>query len=117
MNTIYNSQYNRRENIELLNIPESMLQKDFEPLVVKILNNLDINVQSYDIVTIHRLGANRNNRPRNVIVRFINRTNAILVLRNKKNLKSTGKKYNINYLYVIENLRHGINSSLINATS
>ena len=48
-NAIYNNQYTRRENIEFINIPETTLQKDLEPLVIKILNSMDIKIQSYDI--------------------------------------------------------------------
>ena len=103
-NAIYNNQYTRRENIEFINIPETTLQKDLEPLVIKILNSMDIKIQSYDIVAVHRLGERRGDRPRNVIVRFVNRKNAIKVLRNKKFIKSTGMKFKINNLYVIENL-------------
>ena len=71
-NAIYNNQYTRRENIEFINIPETTLQKDLEPLVIKILNSMDIKIQSYDIVAVHRLGERRGDRPRNVIVRFVN---------------------------------------------
>ena len=45
---------------------------------------MDIKIQSYDIVAVHRLGERRGDRPRNVIVRFVNRKNAIKVLQNKK---------------------------------
>ena len=65
---------------------------------------MEIKIQSYDIVAVHRLGERRGDRPRNVIVRFVNRKNAIKVLRNKEFIKSTGMKFKINNLYVIENL-------------
>ena len=47
LNSIYNiegellrsNQYNRRENLEFVNIPESTTQKELEPLLLKILNS------------------------------------------------------------------------------
>ena len=34
---IQNNQYNRRENVEFMNIPEEIPQKDLEPLLIKVL--------------------------------------------------------------------------------
>ena len=108
---IQNNQYSRRENVEFANIPENVSQKELEPLIIKILNSMNIKIQSYGIVAVHRIGAIKYNldpdlpnRPRNVIVRFINRKNSIRVMRSKGKVKSAGKKYHINNLYVTENL-------------
>ena len=87
-------QYSRRENIELLNIPESIPQKDREAHVIDVLKyiKVDDNICSYNIVAAHRLGKKRNGRNRSVIVRFISRKHAILALKNKK-LLSNNPKY------------------------
>ena len=82
-----NNQYSRRENIELLNIPESIHQKDLEAHVIEVLKFIKLeNLCSYNIVAAHRLGKKRNGRNRSVIVRFISRKHAILALKNKKQL-------------------------------
>ena len=108
---IQNNQYSRRENVEFANIPENVSQKELEPLIIKILDSINLKIQSYDLVAVHRIGVIKYNldpdipnRPRNVIVRFISRKNSIRVMRNKGKLKSAGKKFNINNLFVTENL-------------
>ena len=112
---IRNNQYNRRENLEFVNIPEAITQKELEPLLIKIFNSMNIPIQSYDIAAVHRIGTSNSNHPRNVIFRFINRKNAIHVLKNKKLLKTTGDKFKINSLFVIENLCRLTGTYLINA--
>ena len=87
-----------------MNIPKSITQKELEPLLLKILNSMEVPLQSYDIATVHRIGAYASNRPRNVNIRFTNRKNAIRVMSKKKLLKTTGMKFKINNLFVIENL-------------
>ena len=51
---IRNIQYNRRENLEFVNIPEAITQKELEPLLIKIFNSMNIPIQSYDIAAVHR---------------------------------------------------------------
>ena len=121
LNSIYNiesemisaNQYNRRENLEFVNIPESFSQKELELLLLKIFNSMKIPMQSYDIVAVHRIGASKSNQPRNVIMRFINRKNAFRVMKNKKLLNTTGTKFKLNNLYVIENLCR-VNKNIFN---
>ena len=49
-------QYSRRENIELLNIPESIPQKDLEAHVIEVLKFIKLdNLCSYNIVAVNRL--------------------------------------------------------------
>ena len=94
------NQYGRRENIEICNIPESVQPKQLEKHVIAALASIKVKVSSYDIVGVHRIGKQQNSRPRNVIVRFINRKNAYTALRNKKQFRNGEYK---NY-YIIENL-------------
>ena len=103
INIAFNNQYSRRENIEFINIPEKIKQSQLEDTVIKILNCMGVNVSSYNIVGVHRLGKPRDNKTRNVIVRFLNRKHAIDVLRNKRELPKA-RTIGYNNLYVIENL-------------
>ena len=85
-----NNQYTRRENIELLNVPESILQKDLEAHVIDVLKFIKLDdICSYNIVAVHRLGKKRNGRNRSVIIRFISRKHTILALKNKKQLSNS----------------------------
>ena len=92
-------QYGRRENVEFVNIPESVSQEQLQKHVIEVMKVLKINVTDKDIHAIHRIGKS-SSRPRNVIVRFVNRKTAFKLLKNKKKLKNTQHK---NY-YITENL-------------
>ncbi len=95
------NQYGRRQNVEICNIPESIPQNALENHVIEILKSIGItNINPYNIVGVHRIGKKFNSKPRNVIVRFLNKKSAFSFLKKKKNLKSSKFK---NY-YVIENL-------------
>ncbi len=95
------NQYGRRPNVEICNIPESIPQNELENHVIDILAEVGIkNIKPFNIVGVHRIGKKFNSKPRNVIVRFLNKKTAFALLKKKKNLKSTKFK---NY-YVIENL-------------
>ena len=95
-------QYSRRENVEILNVPESIQQKDLEAHIIDVLKSINLdNLCSYNIVAVHRLGKKHNGRNRSVIVRFINRKHAILALKNKKLLAT--KPHFKNYI-ITENL-------------
>ena len=94
------NQYSRRENIEIAGIPEKVNQKTLEKHIIDVLKSINVNVTSYNLVAVHRLGKKNRDRPRNVIVRFINRKDAFASLKNKKDLKKTAFK---NYM-IHENL-------------
>ena len=49
--------------------------------------SIGINLQSYDLVAVHRIGKFIEGKYRNVIVRFVNRKNAFVCLRNSKKLE------------------------------
>ena len=97
------SQYSRRENVELHNIPESIPQVKLEKYILDILHSINVNIESYDIVAVHRIGKKFDGKSRKVIVRFINRKNASSCIRNSKQLKKSNnmkyKKY-----FITENL-------------
>ena len=62
------TQYSRRENIEISDIPESIPQKDLEYHVIMVLQELGLEIYSYDLVGVHRIGKRYANKNRNVIV-------------------------------------------------
>ena len=95
--------YSRRNNIEFCNISENIRQRDLEPFILKMLNSVNINVNSYDIVAVHRLGKYINGKTRNVIVRFVNRKNSYKCFGIGKKLKSINE-YKNKRIYTIENL-------------
>ena len=94
-------QYNRRENIELVGLPDNIPDNHLEEVVVDILKRIGVtNLSHYDIIGCHRL-KNRKLEASNVIVRFINRKHAKETLANKKNLSYLPEYKNV---YIIENL-------------
>ena len=97
------NQYGRRESIEIANIPETIPQNKLEEYVVKFLNIINVKVHHYDIVAVHRLGKKMRNKPRNVIVRFLNRKHAFAALKNKRLIVSKNLLEYKN-LYLSENL-------------
>ena len=98
-------QYSRRENIEIIGIPDYVSQRDLEPTVLKLLNSIGIKVQSFHIVACHRLKKDKSNSSSNVIVRFINRKIAIDCLKNRKQLKNSEFRTKFNKsIFIVENL-------------
>ena len=97
------NQYSRRENIELHNIPESIIQRNLEKFIIDLLNSLKIDMTSYDIVATHRIGKKANGKPRIVLVRFINRKHAYRAMKSSKHIK---KSINPIYkkIFICENL-------------
>ena len=64
---------------------------------------MGIKVVSYDIVAVHRLGKVFNAKPRNVIVRFVNRKYAELAIKSSFKLSNVQNKLYSKY-YIVENL-------------
>ena len=95
-------QYNRRENIEIMGIPNTVTGSELEAKVVSILNSIGCNISSYDIVACHRLKSKNFNQSYNTIVRFTNRKIAYYALRNRKHLKWYYPAFP--NLFIVENL-------------
>ena len=98
------NQYSRRENLEIMNIPESIPQRELESTIINLLNSVNINVCSYDVVAVHRVGKKPGHSPRNVIIRFINRKDPILIMRRRYQIEKAAKSFNLNGIRFIENL-------------
>ena len=94
-------QYNRRENVELVGLPESIPDNKVEGVVVNILGRIGVNLSYYDIAGCHRL-KNRKYGSSNIIIRFINRKHAKECLVNKSKLQYVVPEYK--GLNIIENL-------------
>ena len=75
-----------------------------------MLKSTNMDISSYDIVAVHRLGK-KTNRTRNVIVRFLNRKDAYKTLKLNQKLKSIPQYKKI---YITENLCP-INKKIFNA--
>ena len=97
------NQYLRHENIELQNIPESVVQDDLEKFVINLFKEIKLDISSYDLVAVHQLGKTSSRKSRNVIVRFLNRKSAFACLLNAKLLN---KSSNLMYkkIFITENL-------------
>ena len=102
--------YNRRNNVEFNNIPENIDDSQLENYILKLLKEFNMDISSYDIVAVHRLGK-KTNRPRNVIVRFLNRKDAYKSIKLNQRLKESNTYKRI---FVTENLCP-INRKIFNA--
>ena len=92
-------QYNRRESVEILGIPESVKQSQLEETVIGILRRIGIQtLESYEVVACHRL-RRKTGMNRNVIIRFVNRKRAHQCLQNRFMLKEMLK--NLKNLFIV----------------
>lgn len=99
-------QYDRRNNIEITGIPESVEDKKLEETVVEVLNKIDLNISGSDIEACHRLGKFEN-KQRKTIIRFVNRKYAKKALLNRKSLKqadTTSLGIDNRNVFIYENL-------------
>ena len=94
-------QYSRRENIEIIGLPDNINNSEHEKTVINILNKIGVSATSFDIAACHRLKKKNGRRSANVIVRFVSRKKAIECLKNKKLLKSKVSEFQLS---IIENL-------------
>ena len=76
-------QYARRECLDFSDIPKSVAPKDLENFILRLLQQIGINLDKLRIVACHRLG--KTNR---TIVKFLNQKDAENVYSNKKKLKN-----------------------------
>ena len=73
--------------------------------MIKFLKSIGLNdIESYDIVAVHRLNRKVNSKFKSTIVRFVNRKDAFRSLNYKKNLALCGEKLGIYKLFMVENL-------------
>lgn len=99
-------QYIRRNNIEIAGIPDEIPQEQLEKKVLEIAETLNIPLKATDIEACHRLPNNKNSKPKNTIIRFVNRKTAEKFLRKRKINKTLTEKINLNKhdIYINPNL-------------
>ena len=96
-------QYDRRENIEIIGIPNTVTDDLLEGKVIEILKSLGMpELSSYEIVACHCLKKTNTTKPANTIARFTNRKIAFFALQRRKSLRWTYPS--IQNLFIIENL-------------
>ena len=98
-------QYTRRENLEISGIPDSIIQNNLEVTVLKILESIGVQTDSYHISACHRLAKNKNQQSANTIIRFTDRKLIYDIFSKKKNLKLSPMKEELGSdLFITENL-------------
>ena len=82
-------QYGRRQNIEISGIPNVVSDNVLEEEVIKILKKIGLkHIVSYNIIGCHRLRTKDRLGNKNVIVRFVNRKDAVSSLKARYKLHS-----------------------------
>ena len=79
-----NSQYSRRECLEITGIPDSISNDDLEETTIKIFDKLDVAIDPSNIEDCHWLKCNG---PKKVSIKFARRKDANLIRKNKNKLK------------------------------
>ena len=75
-------QYSRRECLDFSGIPSSVAPEDLENFILRLLENVGIDLDESRIVACHRLG-----KTDRTIVKFLNKKDAENVYSNQKKLK------------------------------
>ena len=97
-------QYGRRENIEIVGIPANISDQELESVTLEILREIGLyHLNHFHIVGCHRIGKADKFGRKNTIVRFLNRKDAILCLKLKRNLYRC-KSIGYENLSIVENL-------------
>ena len=76
-------QYNRRNHLNIQGIPDSVPDDQLEEKFIKIFNQINVKINTFDIKDCHRMGKSKKTN----ITRFVNRKNCKAVLEKKVNLK------------------------------
>ena len=105
-NVLNVQQYIRRENLEISGIPEEIEQNNLEDKVLEYINENfdedDDKLTKRDLQACHRLG--QKGQKNKVIVRMVNRKDAIKVLKNRKKINEKCSEKGIQNVYIEENL-------------
>ena len=82
-------QYGRRNCLLLHGVPENREEETDNVFIESVANHLKVKFQPSDLDRSHRLGAEKPDRPRPIIVKFARYNQRILAFKNKKMLKGT----------------------------
>ena len=77
------NQYNRRNNLDIQGIPDSVPDNQLEEKVIEIFNQINVKISTFDIEDCHCMGKSK----KMIIVCFVNRKNCKAVLEKKVELK------------------------------
>ena len=97
-------QYSRRENIRVLNLSEpagTETKEELEAGVAEVCSQTGIAVTAIDFAACHRVGKRKTEKPRHVLVRFVNRRIRDAVIRGRRHLKG---KDGFDGIYINEDL-------------
>ena len=85
-------QCNRRNNVELPRIPDSISDEDLENTVINICKESEIDIEARDTEGCHRLPLSRSSRShdKRVKVKFVNRKDVEPLLTDKKRISGNG---------------------------
>ena len=78
-------QYGRRNNLKIERIPTSISDDELETTAVGILNSINVDLDSSDVMTCHRFGKSKDDKPKKTIIRTVNRKFCKKALHNRKN--------------------------------
>ena len=76
-------QYNRRNNLDVQGIPDSVPDDQLEEKVIEIFNQINVKINTFDIEDCHCMGKSK----KTTIVHFVDRKNCMTVLEKKVKLK------------------------------
>ena len=78
-------QYGRRNNLKIERIPTSISDDELEKTAVGILNSINVDLDSSDVMTCHRFGKSKDDKPKKTIIRTVNRKFCKKALHSRKN--------------------------------
>ena len=96
---VVTNQYNRRENLIIDGIPDSVPQKNLEGVCINIIRDLGFvgRLGSYEIIGCHRLKKKPSNATTPVIIRFFNRKITEFCMKNRRKLKNNRSAWNLSF--------------------
>ena len=77
-------QYDRRNNIILSGIPDSVSDDNLEETVTAILSDIDVQVTTNYVEACHRIGQSDKNKSKKTIICFVNRKHCRKIVENNK---------------------------------
>ena len=89
-----NAQYQRRSNIDIVDIPSKVGDSNLENKVCDIFKSINVKVMPEEIEACHRLPYTKKedqSKPQHTIVKLVNRKKCESAMKNRKNLKDVVK--------------------------
>lgn len=83
-------QHHKRNNLRFIGLKETKNEDVAKNVLELINNNIKIQVDKSQIISIYRTGKTKNNRPRHIIVKFQDNNLKYNIYKNKKLLRGTG---------------------------